>query len=87
MGILLSGATDLVGQGVLRECLHDPGVLLAPTVGLTPTGTKHVKLRETELGLGGLLGDRGRAFRLRGLLSLSRRLAAGLNETEYAHLT
>lgn len=49
----------MVGQGVLPECLHDPGVQPVQTVGRTPTGTKHAKLRETVLGLVGLLGDRG----------------------------
>jgi uncharacterized protein YbjT (DUF2867 family) len=46
MNILLFGATGMVGQGVLRECLHDPGVQLVRTVGRTPTGVQHPKLRE-----------------------------------------
>ncbi len=36
----------MVGQGVLRECLLDPGVQLVQTVGRTATGTHHPKLRE-----------------------------------------
>lgn len=27
--VLLFGATGMIGQGVLRECLNDPGVALA----------------------------------------------------------
>jgi uncharacterized protein YbjT (DUF2867 family) len=46
MNVLLFGATGMLGQGVLRECLVDPGVLLVQTVGRTATGVQHAKLRE-----------------------------------------
>ena len=46
MNVLLFGATGMVGQGVLRECLLDPGVLLVQTVGRSATGVQHSKLRE-----------------------------------------
>lgn len=46
MKVLLFGATGMVGQGVLRECLLDPEVELAVTVGRTPTGRQHLRLRE-----------------------------------------
>jgi len=46
MRVLLFGATGMVGQGVLRECLLDPDVELVQTVGRTPSGTQHAKLRE-----------------------------------------
>jgi uncharacterized protein YbjT (DUF2867 family) len=46
MKVLVFGATGMVGQGVLRECLHDPEVELAVTVGRTATGMQHEKLRE-----------------------------------------
>ncbi len=36
----------MVGQGVLRECLRSSHVELLETVGRTPTGVKHAKLRE-----------------------------------------
>ena len=36
----------MVGQGVLRECLLDPGVQFVQTVGRTATGMQHAKLRE-----------------------------------------
>jgi uncharacterized protein YbjT (DUF2867 family) len=36
----------MVGQGVLRECLHDPGVQLVQTVGRASTGVQDPKLRE-----------------------------------------
>ena len=47
MNVMLFGATGMVGQGVMRECLLDPEVHLLQTVGRTATGTQHPKLRET----------------------------------------
>jgi uncharacterized protein YbjT (DUF2867 family) len=46
MNVLLFGATGMVGQGVMRECLLDPGVELVQTVGRSATGLQHAKLRE-----------------------------------------
>jgi uncharacterized protein YbjT (DUF2867 family) len=46
MNVLLFGATGMVGQGVLRECLLDPDVRLAQTVGRTATSVQNPKLRE-----------------------------------------
>ena len=36
----------MVGQGVLRECLLDPGVKAVLSIGRNATGQKHEKLRE-----------------------------------------
>jgi uncharacterized protein YbjT (DUF2867 family) len=47
MNVLLFGATGMVGQGVLRECLLDSGVTRVQVIGRTPTGVHHSKLRET----------------------------------------
>lgn len=49
MKVLIFGATGMVGQGVLRECLLDPEVELAVTVGRTATGAQDAKLREIVL--------------------------------------
>ncbi len=46
MHVLLFGATGMVGQGVLRECLLDDDVRLVQTVGRTATGVQNPKLRE-----------------------------------------
>jgi uncharacterized protein YbjT (DUF2867 family) len=46
MRVLLFGATGMVGQGVLRECLRDTGVELVLTVGRSATGVKDAKVRE-----------------------------------------
>ncbi len=49
MKVAVFGATGMVGQGVLRECLLAPDVeqVLAPT--RTPTGVSHPKLHEARI--------------------------------------
>jgi uncharacterized protein YbjT (DUF2867 family) len=44
--IILFGATGMVGQGALRECLLDPDVTEILIVGRTPSARKHAKIRE-----------------------------------------
>ena len=46
MNVLLFGATGMVGQGVMRECLAAPDVEKVLTVGRTPTGQQHPRLQE-----------------------------------------
>ncbi|MFC3816274.1 NAD(P)H-binding protein [Lysobacter sp. GCM10012299] len=46
MKVLIFGATGMVGQGVLRECLLADDVSVVQTVGRTATGQAHPKLRE-----------------------------------------
>ena len=45
MRVILFGATGMVGQGVLRECLLDPGVECVLAVGRTATPQREEKLR------------------------------------------
>ena len=46
MNVVLFGASGMVGQGVLRECLLDPEVRVLLSVGRSATGQSHPKLRE-----------------------------------------
>jgi uncharacterized protein YbjT (DUF2867 family) len=46
MKVILLGATGMVGQGALRECLLDPDVTEVLIVGRSATGRKHAKIRE-----------------------------------------
>ena len=46
MKVILFGGSGMVGQGVLRECLIDPGVEAVLSVGRSPLGVAHPKLRE-----------------------------------------
>ena len=49
MRILLFGATGMVGQSALRECLNDEAVSEVLTVGRTKTEFRHPKLRQIEV--------------------------------------
>jgi len=46
MKVLLFGATGMVGQGVLRECLLADDVTEVVALGRTPTGQQHPKLHD-----------------------------------------
>jgi uncharacterized protein YbjT (DUF2867 family) len=44
--VILFGATGMIGQGVLRECLLDPRVARVLVIGRASCGKKHGKLEE-----------------------------------------
>lgn len=46
MNVLIFGATGMVGQGVLRECLQAADVEQVVAIGRTPTGQRHPRLRD-----------------------------------------
>jgi uncharacterized protein YbjT (DUF2867 family) len=46
MRIILFGATGMVGQGALSECLLDPDVETVLSIGRRATGQRHARLRE-----------------------------------------
>jgi uncharacterized protein YbjT (DUF2867 family) len=46
MNVILFGATGMVGQGVLRECLLYPDVQQVLSIVRTPSGQHHEKLHE-----------------------------------------
>jgi uncharacterized protein YbjT (DUF2867 family) len=46
MNVVIFGATGMVGQGVLRECLLDAEVRSVLAIGRRATGRRHEKLRE-----------------------------------------
>ncbi len=46
MRVILFGATGMIGQGVLRECLLDREVEVVLAIGRSATGQRHEKLRE-----------------------------------------
>src|SRR5580692_9439822 len=46
MKVILFGATGMVGQGALRECLKDPDVERVLSVGRSSMGQEHPKLTE-----------------------------------------
>jgi uncharacterized protein YbjT (DUF2867 family) len=88
MKVILFGATGMVGQGVLRECLLDPGVENVLAVGRSPTGQRHVKLREIRhdyyldySAIESQLAGFDACFFCLGVSSV------GMNEERYRHLT
>jgi len=45
MKVLIFGATGMVGQAALRECLLDPGIAAVKTIGRSETAGTHPKVR------------------------------------------
>jgi uncharacterized protein YbjT (DUF2867 family) len=88
MNVLLFGATGMVGQGVLRECLLARDVALVQTVGRKATGQQNAKLREVVHD--NLFDVDAIASELKGFdacffcLGVS---SAGMTESTYSHLT
>jgi uncharacterized protein YbjT (DUF2867 family) len=88
MKVILFGATGMVGQGVLRECLLDDGVEAVLAVVRTTTGQTHAKLRElihrdfTDFsGVAAELSGYDATFFCLGISSL------GMKEPDYRHVT
>lgn len=88
MNVLIFGATGMVGQGVLRECLAAPDVEKVLTVGRTPTGQQHPKLQElvhAEMwdyaNVDAELSNFDACFFCIGVTS------SGMSEQKYTHLT
>ncbi len=46
MKVILFGSTGMVGSGVLRQCLLDPGVESVLAIGRSHSGVAHPKLRD-----------------------------------------
>lgn len=88
MNVLIFGATGMVGQGVLRECLLATDVERVTAVGRTATGVQHAKLRD--LLVADLMDYRNVEGELRGYdacyfcLGVS---SAGMDEAKYARIT
>lgn len=88
MKVILFGATGMVGQAVLRECLRDDGVKSVLTIGRSATSPTHQKQRDLVLqdlfefnASGENLQDYDACFFCLGVS------AAGLSEPDYTRLT
>jgi uncharacterized protein YbjT (DUF2867 family) len=88
MKVLIFGATGMVGQGVLLECLRDTDVELVVTLGRTATGVRDPKVREIVhrdlLNYGGMedsLAGFDACFFCLGVAS------SGMKEADYERLT
>ena len=88
MNVILFGATGMIGQGVLRECLLDPGVRRVVIVGRTATGQQHARIEEIVHGdlydlspIESKLTGLDACFFCLGITS------AGMSEEEYTRVT
>jgi uncharacterized protein YbjT (DUF2867 family) len=88
MKVIVFGASGMVGQGVLRECLLDPDVTEVLAVGRSPLGRTDPKLRELvhrdlyDLSdVADQLSGYDAGFFCLGVSS------AGLSEADYRHVT
>jgi uncharacterized protein YbjT (DUF2867 family) len=88
MKVLMFGATGMVGQGVLLECLRDPDVELVVPVGRTATHMQDTKL--SEIVHGDLTSYAGIESELAGFdacffcLGVS---SSGMKEADYERIT
>ncbi len=88
MKVILFGATGMVGQGVLRECLLDAEVSQVLAVGRAATGQTHDKLRDVVLAdpgdLASIASDLASVDACFFCLGVS---AAGMSEADYRRVT
>lgn len=88
MRVFLTGATGMVGQGVLLECLRDPAVEHVIALGRSATGNRDAKVEEIVApnladlhGIEDRLRDLDACFFCLGVSS------AGMTEPEYTRVT
>lgn len=88
MNVVVFGATGMIGQGVLRECLLDASVERVLAIGRSPTGRQDPKLREIAVkdfaalaGIGAELSGYDACFYCLGVTS------AGMSEADYRRVT
>lgn len=86
--VIITGATGMIGEGVLHECLHHPDVEKVLVVGRKPCGYSHPKLTEIIhadfhdfSGLTGSLKGFNACYFCLGVTAL------GKSEAEYTKLT
>lgn len=88
MNIILFGATGMVGQGVLRECVLAPDVKTALCIGRSPSRSGHLKVCDLVLHdltdyaqVAGELSGFDECFFCLGVSS------SGMNEADYSRIT
>jgi uncharacterized protein YbjT (DUF2867 family) len=88
MKVVIYGATGMVGQGILLECIEDARVTSILCVGRKPTGVKHAKVRDVVRadlldysGIGDTFNGVGACFYALGVTSV------GTDEATYTKIT
>ncbi len=88
MRILLTGATGMVGQGTLRECLLSSDVTEVLAIGRTPAPQQHPKLRQLILpDIGNLTGHEAELTDFDACLFCAGISSVGMSEAEYTRIT
>jgi uncharacterized protein YbjT (DUF2867 family) len=88
MDILIFGATGMVGQGVLRECLSASDVAHVVAVGRTPVGVGHERLTEILApNLFDLSAHRTRLTPFDACFFCLGVSSVGMNEADYTRIT
>ena len=88
LNVIITGATGMIGEGVLHECLHRPEVEKVLVINRNPTGYSHPKLTEIIhkdfsdfSSLGNLLSGYNACYFCLGVTALQK------TEAEYTRLT
>jgi uncharacterized protein YbjT (DUF2867 family) len=86
--VIITGATGMVGEGVILECLEHPGIKEVLMVNRRTSGMRHPKLKEGIVpdflnldGIDDLLTGYDACFYCAGVSS------NGIKEAEYSHIT
>jgi uncharacterized protein YbjT (DUF2867 family) len=88
MNVILFGATGMVGQGVLRECLLDPEIESILAVGRSPIAQQHEKLHEVVVkDLTDLSSVAGRLSGYDACFFCLGTSAVGMSEDDYRRVT
>ncbi|TVY00380.1 NAD-dependent epimerase/dehydratase family protein [Cohnella terricola] len=88
MRVIIFGATGMIGQSVLRECLLDEKVQEIVTIGRNRTGQQHQKLNEIELNdLTNLSSIENKITGFDACFYCLGVSSTGMNEEEYTRIT
>jgi nucleoside-diphosphate-sugar epimerase len=88
INVIITGATGMVGKGVLLECLESPEVGSVQVLVRTPTGLKHEKLKELiPVDFYNLSGFKNELKGYQACFFCLGVSALGLNEEQYTKIT
>jgi uncharacterized protein YbjT (DUF2867 family) len=88
MRVILTGATGMVGQGVLRECLLDPGVAEVLSIARSSVHQQNPKLRELIVpDIANLAGNEPQLTGYDACFFCAGVSSVGMSEEKYTHLT